>query len=86
MGVHRGIEAGEHGGGLSMELMPKQMFMSIDIKDVESSEAPEEAQETGPRRSFAKKLLQSVSREGSLSKELELPKVMTSDPLAQAME
>ncbi len=75
-GINRGTEAGEHVGGLSMELMPRQMFMSIDIKDDESSEAPDEAQDTEPRRSFAKRLMQSVSREGSLSKELELPKVI----------
>ncbi len=57
-------------------MMPRQMFMSIDIQDdALGHEADQEATDAAePRASFTKRLLTTFSREGS--KELQLPTVI----------
>ncbi|EIE24788.1 hypothetical protein COCSUDRAFT_62198 [Coccomyxa subellipsoidea C-169] len=67
------LSSEQDGGGIEIEMMPRQMFMSIDIEnDALGHEAdPEEIDAAEPRASSTKRLLTTFNREGS--KELQLP-------------
>jgi hypothetical protein len=64
----------QDGGGVGIETMSRQMFMSIDIRDEAKNAGEEEQTEAEePRASFTKRLMTNFSREGSKE---DLPKVM----------
>lgn len=70
------LDSLQDGGGVGIETMSRQMFMSIDIRDEAKNAGEEEETEAEePRASFTKRLLTNFSREGSKE---DLPKVMLS--------
>ena len=66
----------QDGGGVGIETMSRQMFMSIDIRDEAKNAGEEEQTEAEePQASFTKRLMTNFSHEGSKE---DLPKVMLS--------